>query len=220
MQIFLTIDLLMKSQRQRGWDVHRQLNHPVDLEMLELPRLRRKTKSLKKCLRTLWMIYLWVQMSKTVWTFFPMVITKRKRKRRRTRKKDKKEKPKNLENTRRRKKRPSHQRWQLENTRRRKKDLVIKDDNLWHASVKKIVKGKRTLSSCKLLGDAWFKFHILIICIYQLPCCCYLYRKPSISLLYWPYLGSIYQVYAMYIFMFFTKKTAPLEIRNQKNPLR
>ena len=53
----------------------------------------------------------------------------------------------------------------------------------------------------------------------QLLCCCYLYREPSISLLYWPYLGSIYQVYTMYIFMFFTKKTAPLEVGNQKNPL-
>ena len=144
---------------------------------------------------------------------------KKKKKKKDKKKKIRRRNQRNLENTRRRKKRPSHQRWQLENTRRRKKDLVIKDDNLWHASVKKIVKGKRTLSSCKLLGDAWFKFHILIICIYQLLCCCYLYRKPSISLLYWPYLGSIYQVYAMYIFMFFTKKTAPLKIRNQKNPL-
>ena len=53
----------------------------------------------------------------------------------------------------------------------------------------------------------------------QLLCCCYLYREPSISLLYWSYLGSIYQVYTMYIFMFFSKKTDPLEFGNQKNSL-
>ena len=111
----------MKSQRQRGWDVHRQLNHPVDLEMLELPRLRRKTKSLKKCLRTLWMIYLWVQMSKTVWTFFPMVITKRKRKRRRTRKK--------------KIRRRNQRTWKTPGEE--KKDLVIKDDNGKHQEKKK-----------------------------------------------------------------------------------
>ena len=144
--------------------MHRQLNHPVDLEMLELPRLRRKTKSLKKCMDDL---SLSSDVQDSLDLFSDGDHKKKKKKKKDKKKKDKKEKPKNLENT-----------------RRRKKDLVIKDDNLWHASVKKIVKGKRTLSSCKLLGDAWFKFHILIICIYQLLCCCYLYRKPSISLLY------------------------------------
>ena len=37
---------VMKSQR-RGGNVHPQLNHPVDLEILELPSLPRKTKTWK-----------------------------------------------------------------------------------------------------------------------------------------------------------------------------
>ena len=53
------------------------------------------------------------------------------------------------------------------------------------------------------LHPAWCQFPQ---CMPTTFCCCYLYREPSISLLYWSYLGSIYQVYTMYIFMFFSKK--------------
>ena len=81
----------MKSQRQRGWDVHRQLNHPVDLEMLELPRLRRKTKSLKKCMDDL---SLSSDVQDSLDLFSDGDHKKKKKKKKDKEKKDKKEKPK------------------------------------------------------------------------------------------------------------------------------
>ena len=103
---------VMKSQRRGGGNVHPQLNHPVDLEILELPSLPRKTKTWKG----LWELSDELSLSSdnkdSLDLFFPTVITNRKRKRRTRKQKTKRINQRNLENTGRRKNRPSHQGWQ------------------------------------------------------------------------------------------------------------